>query len=164
MIGEFLSRFRVKYPNLEPKAREVISPEGEVISSHDPAGREVLDPVPMAPPVKLDRGMTQAEHVRRLVRNELSLAAVEEGEESFEEADDFDTGEDDDFPMTQYEREFDPEYLRLKDEALAQRQRERDEEKSGVKGRKPLPEEPKATEPEPKAPSSAKKPDQPADE
>lgn len=72
----------------------------------DKQGREVLDPVPMAPPVDL-KAPSELDRVRRLIREELSRKAEEHGEETFEEADDFEVGDDYD-PTSPYEYEFEP--------------------------------------------------------
>jgi len=74
----------------------------------DANGHEVLDPRPMAPPVGYVRQPSMVEHVRNLVRSEyLRLAAESSDADSFEEADDFDIGDDMD-PTTPYEAVFDP--------------------------------------------------------
>lgn len=71
-------------------------------------GEEMLDPVPMAPPVGYQKPFDMFQHIRDMVRSEhLRLAAIEAGEETFEEADDFDVGDDFD-PRTEYEEVFDP--------------------------------------------------------
>lgn len=59
-------------------------------------GKEYVDPTPINVPIHLKRPDTLAEQVRRLVRGEISRQAQAEGHETFEEADDFDTGEDED--------------------------------------------------------------------
>lgn len=72
----------------------------------DQNGHEVLDPTPMAPPVGFIQQPSMFEHIRNLVRTELSRRAAETGElESFEEADDFDIGDDYD-PTSPYEVQF----------------------------------------------------------
>lgn len=74
----------------------------------DERGRERPDPIPMAPPVGYQRQPSITERIREMVRSEhLRLAALQAGQETFEEADDFDTGEDLD-PHTPYEEVFDP--------------------------------------------------------
>lgn len=66
-------------------------------------GREVPDPVPVAPPVGYHRQPTMVEHIRNLVRSEhLRQAAEAAGLESFEDADDFDVP-DDLVPVSAYE-------------------------------------------------------------
>lgn len=73
----------------------------------DDYGRETLDPTPIAPPIGYKKEPSMVEIVRQQIRTEMSRQAVEEGKESFEEADDFDV--DDDFdPSSPYEEMFDP--------------------------------------------------------
>lgn len=75
----------------------------------DDRGREVGDPVPMAPPVGVSRPLTLAEQLRLMVRRELSAAAADQGFETFEDADDFDIDDDPLDPHTVYEAVFDPQ-------------------------------------------------------
>lgn len=73
------------------------------------AGREVLDPTPMAPPVGYKAAPSLADQIREMVRSErLARDLAEQGIETFEEADDFDVGDDYD-PRTPFEETFDPE-------------------------------------------------------
>lgn len=73
----------------------------------DEDGRFKPDPIPMAPPVGYMKQESMAEIVRRMVRSEhLRLAADAAGLESFDEAEDFDVGDDD--PSSPYEEQFDP--------------------------------------------------------
>lgn len=70
----------------------------------DDQGREIPDPRPMA----LFAGKVQPESLQsmmqRMIRETFSRLAVQEGEESFEEANDFDLEEDDfDDQLTKYE-------------------------------------------------------------
>lgn len=74
----------------------------------DEKGRELPDPTPMAPPVGFKKQPTMVEMIRNMVRSEaLRQAAAAQGQESFEEADDFDVGEDVD-PSAPYEEQFEP--------------------------------------------------------
>jgi hypothetical protein len=70
-------------------------------------GHEVLSSKPMSLPSGMKRPETTAETIQRLVRGELSRVAARQGAETFEEADDFDVGDDLD-PSTPYEMVFDP--------------------------------------------------------
>lgn len=72
------------------------------MAQFDEKGREILDPTPVAIPVAFSRPPSIAEQVQRLVRSHLNAIAAEQGKESFEEADDFDVG-DDDFPRSPHE-------------------------------------------------------------
>lgn len=75
---------------------------------HDEYGRELLSPVPVAPPVGYTKHVSLAEQIRAMVRSEaLRYHAETSGYESFEEADDFDVGDDFD-PRSPYEVDFEP--------------------------------------------------------
>ena len=76
----------------------------------DPAtGHAKPDPVPIAPPIGYKRHPTIAETVRDLIRSEkLKNAMQEAGEETFEEADDFDVDDEPPLPPHLYEPNFDP--------------------------------------------------------
>lgn len=67
---------------------------------------ETLDATPVAIPVKFHRPPTLQEQIARYTRNHLNKIAAQEGKESFEEANDFDVGEDE-LPPSQHEIEFD---------------------------------------------------------
>lgn len=74
----------------------------------DQDGRELPDPTPLAPPVGYNRQPSISEQIRDMVRSEALRAAAEAGGvETFEEADDFDVGDDFD-PSSPYEQQFDP--------------------------------------------------------
>lgn len=77
---------------------------------HDDYGRELPDPVPMAPPVGYTRQPSLSEQIRAMVVSEqLRAAAMAAGEETFEEADDFDIGDEfDQDRHSPYEADFDP--------------------------------------------------------
>lgn len=78
-------------------------------TTFDSEGREVLDDTPVAIPVGFKRPPTLQEQIARAVRSEHFKNLMEAADmETFEEADDFDVGEDFD-PMTPYEMEFDPD-------------------------------------------------------
>lgn len=74
----------------------------------DNNGREILDQTPRAIPLRALRNRNRTEDLRALVRQEMSRLAQEQGHESFEEADDFEVGDDFD-PDSPYELGFDPE-------------------------------------------------------
>lgn len=67
---------------------------------HDSCGREIPDQTPIEIPTHLRRPLTLQEEIKRFIRIEASLAAQNDGLESFEEADDFeiDEMEADDIP------------------------------------------------------------------
>jgi len=74
----------------------------------DEFGREVPDPVPMAPPVGYSRSPTMTEIIRQqIMGQQLAAEAAAMGKESWEEADDFDVGDDFD-PTSPWEEQFDP--------------------------------------------------------
>lgn len=74
----------------------------------DDRGREILSGEPVAH--KVGRKVESHEDMmRRLIREELSRQAVDDGNESFEEANDFDVGEDYD-PSSPYEMSIEQEF------------------------------------------------------
>lgn len=95
--------------------------------AHTPEGREVPDPVPMAPPLGYVYHQSMTDRVRELVRSEhLRLAALQAQADTFSEADDFDV--DEDIPNlgrvpegSEYEEKFDPV-----EDSVAKRLREKD--------------------------------------
>lgn len=68
----------------------------------DKHGHEVPDPTPVEVPLHLRRPASIQDDIKRMVREELSRAAADAGEETFEEADDFSVDDDPD-PFSQYE-------------------------------------------------------------
>lgn len=76
----------------------------------DDNGHEVVDSTPLSPPIGWQKQPSMVDIIRDMVRSErLKQEAEEAGFESFEEADDFDVGEDrDQLPHTPYEAVFDP--------------------------------------------------------
>lgn len=101
----------------KPINRHTPVPGTEVTPSHrrsaqdhylDDCGREVLSPLPVAPPVGYVKHISLAEQIRAMVRSEaLRYHAETSGHETFEEADDFDCGDDFD-PRSPYEVDFEP--------------------------------------------------------
>lgn len=85
-----------------------LSPVNSKGKPHDAKGREIPDPVPLAPPVGYYREPSLVERIRAIVRSEqLASVARSAGIETFEEADDFDVGDDYD-PSSPYEADFEP--------------------------------------------------------
>lgn len=80
-------------------------------SRHDASysdGRQMVSPLPIAPPVGYKKHPTIAEQIRTMVRSErLAQEAAAAGFETFDEADDFEVGDDYD-PTSPYEVNFDP--------------------------------------------------------
>ncbi len=80
----------------------------QIKSTLDDQGHEVPSDVPMAIPVGFKIPETLNEQVARLVRHHRFAEALgQPDDETFEEADDFDVGEDFD-PSSPYEQVFDP--------------------------------------------------------
>lgn len=68
-----------------------------------PTGEKIADPVPMDAPLGYVKQPSMVEHVRNLIRSEnLRREAEAEGNESFEEADDFNVA-DDLYPTSAFE-------------------------------------------------------------
>jgi len=80
----------------------------EVPTRLDEFGHEIPDPTPAAMPAGFKVPETLQEQVQRLVRIQLSEAAAEAGEETFEESEDFDIPDDPVDPSTPFEEWFDP--------------------------------------------------------
>lgn len=57
-------------------------------------GHEIHDGKPVVIPAGLKRPVPLAEQMRRMIKNEISRRAMMDGKETFEEADDFDTGDE----------------------------------------------------------------------
>lgn len=75
---------------------------------YDNNGRELMDPTPIAPPIGYKKSASISEQIRSMIRSErLREEAEGAGYESFEEADDFDVGDDFD-PKSPYEEVFEP--------------------------------------------------------
>lgn len=71
-------------------------------------GRERPDPTPMAPPIGWKPSEPLHKRIREMIISErLAQEAAAAGDETFEEADDFDVGDDYD-PTAPYEEQFDP--------------------------------------------------------
>lgn len=68
----------------------------------DSKGHEIPDDSPVAIPVRFNRIPNMMDQMRTLIRAEVSRAAEAEGYETFEEADDFDIGDDYE-PNSRYE-------------------------------------------------------------
>lgn len=82
-------------------------------------GHEVLDDTPVAMPVGFKRPQSMTDMIRQYVRTELSKQASEQGNETWEEADDFDVGDDYD-PKSPWELTFDQEMAISQQKAMTQ--------------------------------------------
>lgn len=80
---------------------------------HNDKGEEVVDTRPLKIPVHfMNKGDPLRAQVREMIRREMSEYARSQGEETFEEADDFEVGDDYD-PRSPYEMDFDQEMAAL---------------------------------------------------
>lgn len=75
----------------------------QTIRGFDARGREIPDPTPVELSPGAIRPESSTSMIQRLVREQLSRQAVAEGDESFEEANDFDIDDDFEDPLTEYE-------------------------------------------------------------
>lgn len=89
------------YSKFDPETGEQI---------HDQQGREIPDPTPMQPPLGYKRQDTLAMQMRQMIISDrLAREAAAAGAETFEEADDFEVGDDwDQEKHSPYEANFDP--------------------------------------------------------
>lgn len=85
-------------------ARERIQRLADTIG---PRGSEINSGEPVDVPLGYRRPPTLDQQIQRLVRDAVSRQAAQDGFETFEEADDFDVGDDYD-PTSPYEMVFDP--------------------------------------------------------
>lgn len=95
-------------------------------------GTPILNPVPIAPPIGYKKHPSMVEVVRDMIRSEkLAQAARDAGHETFEEAEDFDVGDDPDQLRSPFENEHDPdlgEILKAGAEVIRERKRKQLEE------------------------------------
>jgi hypothetical protein len=132
---------------VNPDTGEVLEVEYPYL---DENGAEVNDPTPVAPPVGYVKQPSLAEQIREMVRSEkLRQAAEEAGAETFEEADDFEVGDDYD-PSTPYENDYDPPISEIVKEVASSKKGATETSDSSTKD--PVREDPK---PAAKQPSKA---------
>lgn len=93
---------------LNRKKLEILRSHEEGKSFLDENGFEVPDSKPMEIPIGWKKPPSLQEQVQRMVRHEMSRAAEKTGQETFEEADDFDIPDDPVDLTSPYEVEFDP--------------------------------------------------------
>lgn len=74
-----------------------------VVKHHNVRGAEILDRTPVEIPLGYQRPETLEEKMRRMIAGELSRRAGALGRETLQEADDFDTGEEQDLLVSAYE-------------------------------------------------------------
>ena len=103
------------------------------ISALNSSGHEIPDSVPLAGSLGQRRARSIRDNVVEILRSEKWREAMEEnGEETFEEADDFDV--DDDFdPSTPYEEFFEGEYAHLRQQRLEMQKTETQKARRGRK-------------------------------
>lgn len=93
-------------------SKYVIDPEtGEEVQVHDEYGRELPDQVPMAPPLGYSKPLSMFDQMRSQIRAEhhrLQMLALEELQETADEANDFEIDEDVENMPSLYEEKFDP--------------------------------------------------------
>ena len=80
--------------------RKVDPETGEFLQ--DEFGRELPDPTPVAPPLGYVKQPSMFDIIRAQVQQQLSAIALAEGKESWEDAEDFDVGDDFD-PISPHE-------------------------------------------------------------
>lgn len=114
-----------------------------------PDGREIPSSVPVAPPVGYKKQPSMVEMVREMVRSErLRQEVAAAGAETFEEAEDFDVGDEPDMASTPYENDFDPplsELLQAGSQELAKKEKAAPPS-DGPKGRKATQKPPEAAD------------------
>lgn len=111
-------------------------------------GHEIPNPTPLAPPIGYIKQPSIADQIRAQVRA-LSLEALQRGEESEEEANDFDVGEDYE-PSSPWEHDFDVDPALEAMLALQSAHPEQPHLKPGA----PVPAGPAAPAPSPDAPAA----------
>lgn len=74
-----------------------------------PLGYEIADPTPVAPPIGYKKQPTLVEQMRNMIRSEmLAREVAAQGQETFEESEDFEVGDDLPDPQSEWENDFDP--------------------------------------------------------
>lgn len=88
----------------------------------DERGWEIPDGTPMARPLHINVAETLADKIKRMVRYELSQSAAAAGHESFEDADDFNVGDDPELssPYELSDQQFGEEYGNGRKDAQSQ--------------------------------------------
>lgn len=115
-----------------------------------PDGRQVPDPVPLAPPIGYKKQASMVEIVRDMVRSERAQQALRDaGFETLEESDDFDVGDEPEHLVSGYENDLDAPIAEMLD-AGRRAVLEREKSPGGVGGPPPTP-SPSPAPPEPAA-------------
>lgn len=135
-----------------------LDPEtGEEVEIVNAQGQEVLDPVPMEPPIGYQRTETMFDIIQRQVRDAILQKEIDaQGYETFEEADDFEIGDDFE-PYSPHENDLDPDFKQIaKDVEISKKLAEKQTQAAAT--------DPVREDPQPKAEDkSAKKPDEKGD-
>lgn len=97
------------------KGQKVLTEDCSAFVGLDSAGLEHPDQRRVEIPTRLKLPQRQVDRVRSIIRQEMSRRAVDEGKESFEEADDFEI--DDLEPFSPYEEVFEPNLTEIKENA-----------------------------------------------
>lgn len=123
-MSEPIGGLRRKYTDFTQKVKSFLSPDGEVLVEVGKDGLVQLDGTPIAPPINYSRQPSMLEIQReqmRLLTEEASRNAAMLGQETLEDADDFDVGDDDEIRgFTSYELDADPEYLAARADLIDQ--------------------------------------------
>lgn len=102
----------MELPDRKDYSQSIVDPEtGELVQVHDSEGREIPDPVPMAPPLGYNRPLSMFDHQRNMVRAEherLRMLELDELRETPDQANDFEIDEDIENTASLYEEKFDP--------------------------------------------------------
>jgi hypothetical protein len=64
---------------------------------------QTIDDTPVEIPTRLRLPQNRTDQMRAFIRHEMSLAAQQQGQESFEEADDVEPDDEEDMPLSRYE-------------------------------------------------------------
>lgn len=73
------------------------------MAKYNEKGEEIPDSVPVEIPLRFRTPLPLNEEIKRLIREEMSQAAADQGEETFQEADDFEVEEGDPLPFSAHE-------------------------------------------------------------
>lgn len=92
---------------MAPKTADQIAVEELPQVALTSTGDEIPNPTPVEIPAGFKIPETTEERFQRMIRHSMSEWAQRNDAETFEDADDFDVGDDDD-PRSPYEEEFDP--------------------------------------------------------
>lgn len=125
-----------------------LDPEtGEEVEIVNAQGQEVLDPVPMEPPIGYQRTETMFDIIQRQVRDAILQKEIDaQGYETFEEADDFEIGDDFE-PYSAHENDLDPDFKQIvKDVEISKKLAEK---QTQAAAKDPVREDPKPKESSP---------------